>query len=240
MADENKGQEEVKNNENLGSVSKGAPESLEQTLDNTQEFIDKNKGMINKVLVGLIIVLAGYIAMKEMVWEPDEAASKEALWEAQYVFESDSFATAIDLFEEITDEYSSTSAGNVANLYLGISLMKQNQFEDAIDALDNYSGSGYVMPAIGTGLLADCYSETNEVDKAVSLYKAAAKEADSKVYSPYFLKKAGLLLEQNDEAASAVKLYQSILDKYYYEDIREFANERREIVKNLARAKTAS
>jgi predicted negative regulator of RcsB-dependent stress response len=240
MADENKQQEELQNKGNLGANPIGSPESLEQTLGNTQVFLDKNKGMINKVFVGLAIVLGGYFVMSEMVWGPNNEASQEALWEAQYVFEADSFAAAIDLFEEITDEYSSTSAGNVANLYLGISLMKQSQFDEAIDALENYSGSGYFMPAIGTGLLADCYSETNEVDKAVKLYKAAAKEADSKVYSPYFLKKAGLLLEQNGEAGSAVDLYQSILDKYYYEDIREFANERREIVKNLARAKTAS
>ncbi|MFT6715942.1 MAG: tetratricopeptide (TPR) repeat protein [Saprospiraceae bacterium] len=235
MAEENK-----KNEANTGGGSTGTPESLEQTLDNTQVFLDKNKGMINKVLIALIVVLGGYIVMKKMVWEPADVESQEALWEAQYVFERDSFASAIDLFEEITEDYGSTSASNVANLYLGISLMKQNQFDEAIDALDNYSGSGYFMPAIGTGLLADCYSETNEVDKAVTLYKKAAKEADSKVYSPYFLKKAGLLLEQNDDSESAVKLYQIILDKYYYEDIREFANERREIVRNLARAKTAS
>jgi tetratricopeptide (TPR) repeat protein len=238
MANENKENKnkEQDSNDNLT----GAPESLEQTLDNTQVFLDKNKGMINKVLIALIVVLGGYIVMKKMVWEPADVESQEALWEAQYVFERDSFATAIDLFEEITEEYGSTSAGNVANLYLGISLMKQSQFDDAIDALGNYSGSGYFMPAIGTGLLADCYSETNEVEKAVSLYKDAAKEADSKVYSPYFLKKAGLLLEQNDESESAAKLYQSILDEYYYEDIREFSNERKEIVRNLARAKTAS
>jgi tetratricopeptide (TPR) repeat protein len=238
MAEENKKGESNKHNQ--GNNINGAPESLEQTLDNTQVFLDKNKGMINKVLIALIIVLGGYIVMKKMVWEPADIDSQEALWEAQYIFEKDSFAAAIDLFEEITDEYGSTSAGNVANLYLGISLMKQNQFDEAIDALDNYSGSGYFMPAIGTGLLADCYSETNDVDKAVSLYKEAAKEAGSKVYSPYFLKKAGLLLEQNQDAEGAAKLYQIILDKYYYDDIREFANERKEIVRNLARAKTAS
>ncbi len=235
MAEDNKINEQRKE-----GVPASSPESLEQTLDNTQIFLEKNKGIINKLLVALIVVLGGYIVMKKMVWEPADVESQEALWEAQYVFERDSFASAIDLFEEITEEYSSTSAGNVANLYLGISLMKQSQFEEAIEALGNYSGSGYFMPAIGTGLLADCYSETNEVDQAVSLYQSAAKEADSKVYSPYFLKKAGLLLEQNDGSEEAAKLYQQILDQYYYEDIREFANERKEIVRNLARAKTAS
>lgn len=216
------------------------PEGLEQTLDQTQVFLDQYKSIINKVLVGIIIVLGGYIGMKKMVWEPAEQESQAALWEAQYVFEKDSFAAAIGLFEEIASDYSSTEAGNVANLYLGISLMKQSQFEEAKEALENYSGSGYFMPSIGIGLLADCYSELGDYEKAVSLYKKGAKEADSKVYSPYFLKKAGLLLEQNGEPEGAVKLYQTILDKYFYEDIREFANERKEIVKNLARAKSAS
>lgn len=232
--------EENKNEQNSSNIPSGTPESLQQTLDNTQVFLDKNKSLINKVLIAVIVVLGGYIVMKKMVWEPADAESQEALWEAQYVFERDSFAVATDLFEEIIEDYGSTDAGNVANLYLGISLMKQGEFEDAISALDNYSGSGYFMPAIGTGLLADCYSETEDVDKAVSLYKKAANEADSKVYSPYFLKKAGLLLEQNEDSQGAAKLYQKILDKYYYEDIREFGNERKEIVRNLARAKTAS
>lgn len=218
----------------------GSPETLEQTLDNTQEFLEKNKGLIQKVLIGIILVLGGYLLMKKMVWEPAETASQEALWNAQYVFEADSFATAAELFSEIKEEYGSTPAGNVANLYLGISLMKQGQFEEAADALKDFDGEGYFMPAIGTGLLGDCYSELGENDQAISQYKKAARIAQSKVYSPYFLKKAGLLLEEEGKNGEAAEIYQEILDKYFYEGIVEFREERKEILKLLARANSAS
>ena len=159
--------EENKNEQNSSNIPSGTPESLEQTLDNTQVFLDKNKSLINKVLVALIVVLGGYIVMKKMVWEPADAESQEALWEAQYVFERDSFAVATDLFEEIIEDYGSTDAGNVANLYLGISLMKQGEFEDAISALDNYSGlekisENYVMGSHEIIGIAE-YGVTNEI-----------------------------------------------------------------------------
>ena len=93
------------------------------------------------------------------------------------------------------------------------------------------------MPVIKLGLVGDCYSDLGEWEKAVSSYEKAAETGKSKVYSPYFYKKAGILLEQNGDAKKAVSFYEKVLNEYYYEDIAEFANERREIVMLLERAK---
>ena len=172
-----------------------------------------------------------------MVWEPKEEEAQELLWEAQYTFEKDSFAAATVLLQDIVDGYGSTTAGNTANLYLGISLMKQNKFDEAVESLDKFSGEGYFMPVIKLGLVADCYSELNDWEKAVDGYEKAAEKGKSKVYSPYYLKKAGLLLEQNGDSKKAITFYEKVLSEYYYEDIADFANERREIVQLLERAK---
>lgn len=212
-------------------------EILEDTLGKTEFFYNKNKSLINKVLIGVIVVLGSYILLKKMVWEPKETAGQEALWEAQYVFEKDSFASASVLLQDIVDEYGSTSAGNTANLYLGISLMKENKFDEALESLENFSGEGYFMPTIKLGLIGDCYSESGEWEKAVSSYEKAAEIGKSKVYSPYYFKKAGILLEQNGDSKKAITYYDKVLNEYYYEDIAEFANERREIVMLLERAK---
>ena len=234
MANENK---EI-TNEQQGTEN---PETLENTIGNTELFLDQNQSKIKNILIGIIVVLGGYIGINKLVLEPAEIESQDALWEAQYIFENDtSFVEATELFQDIVNDYSSTEAGNIANLYLGISQMKQGNFEDAIEALEDFEGSGLLMPAIGKGLLGDCYSENGESEKAISLYKKAASSAKSKVYSPYFLKKAGILLEQNSDNVQAAKLYQRILDVYYYEDIRDFGEERKEIVSFLERAKTAS
>ena len=228
MADENKEQQEKKELE--------GQETLEQTLDQTQEFLENNKGILQKVLIAVIVIMGGYIVLKNFVWGPAETASQEALWEAQYVFEADSFAQAAELFGDLKAEYGSTDAGNVSNLYLGISLMKEGAFDEAIEALEDFKGEGYLLPAVGEGLKGDCHSELAEYEAAVKSYKKAARLADSKVYSPYFLKKAGLVLEELGEATEAASLYQEILDKYYYDGIVEFNKERKEIVVLLARA----
>ena len=81
-------------------------EVLEDTLGKTEFFYNNNKSLINKVLIGLILVLGSYIVLKKMVWEPNETAAQESLWEAQYVFEKDSFAAATELFQGIIDEFS--------------------------------------------------------------------------------------------------------------------------------------
>lgn len=232
MTEENKNIPENEGNE--------GQETLQQNLGNSIEFLEKNKSLINKILIGIILVMGVYFAKKKMIDEPNEQQAREDLFRTEYLFQKDSFAQAEAAFQDIVDENGSTSAGEIAHLYLGISLMQQSKFEEAIEALEEFEGQGYFMPAIGTGLLADCYSETNQIDDAVSSYKKAAKQADSKVTSSIFLKKAGLLLEQNEQPEKAAKLYQKILDKYYYEDIREFQQERNEIVTYLKRASLAA
>ena len=229
MAEENKNTDDQQ--------EQGGQETLEQKLDQTQEFLEHNKGALQKILIAIIIVLGGYVVLKNFVWGPADTASQEALWEAQYVFETDSFGQATELFSDLKEEYSSTDAGNISNLYLGISLMKEGAFDEAIEALDDYNGEGYLLPAVGEGLKGDCYSELEAYDDAVKSYKKAARLANSNVYSPYFLKKTGLVYEELAETEKAAEAYQEILDQYYYEGIVEFSKERKEIVVLLARAK---
>ena len=58
------------------------------------------------------------------------------------------------------------------------------------------------------------YRDGSDIDEAVANYKKAASLLDSKSVSPYFLKKAGLLLEQNDDISGAVEVYELAMDLY--------------------------
>lgn len=229
MSDKDLQNEELVNsNENQQSVD---------TLAKTEEVILKNKKRITNILLGVVILLSVFIFLKKQVWEPNEIDAKNLAFEAQALFEKDSFELALPIFQQIVDEYGSTDAGNGALLYLGIINLNLGNFDDAVENLKNFSAKGEIFPAMRFGLLADAYSELNDIENAVDNYKKAAKAADSKVISGLYLKKAGILLEQNNDFSSAINIYEEILDNYFFEENQELSRERDEVIQLLNRAK---
>jgi len=226
MAEENKNNLDPINEEN----------TLESSLSKTESILVNNKKKITNILTGVLVLLALLFFMKKQVWEPAELEAKNLAWEAQYAFEKDSFQLAQDLFAEITEDFGSTEAGNGALFYKGVSEMKLGQFEEAIESFKSFDADGYIIPGIKNGLLGDCYSEIGEWEKAVDYYEKAGEIAKSEITSPYYLKKAGILLEQNNDAEKAHEIYEEILNKYYFEGSGKFVQERNEILKLNNRA----
>ena len=66
-----------------------------------------------------------------------------------------------------------------------------------------------------------------------------AELLNSKSGSVYFLKKAGILLEQNEEFIKAIEIYETALDKYLKGADRSYDREKTEMEKYLARAKAS-
>ena len=64
------------------------------------------------------------------------------------------------------------------------------------------------------GALGDAYSESNEMDKALSLYKKAANTDKVDVLTAYYLKKYGMLSEVQGNTADALAAYKEIKEDY--------------------------
>ena len=79
-------------------------------------------------------------------------------------------------------------------------------FEGADDAM--------VSPA-AEGALGNAYAHLNQLDKAVSHLKKAAEKADNNSLSPTFLIQAGEILESQGKNDEALKLYQTVKEKYF-------------------------
>ena len=216
-----------------------APEGLDDSLSKTEVLLEENKDLISKVLVGVAILVSLYFVYNNFVSEPAEKAAFDDVWPAQKYFEQDSIQKAIEEFEYISSEHSGTKAGNMANLYLGISLLKDGDFEGALSALESFNATGKLFPGLKVGLIGDCHSEMEQVDEAVANYKKAATLLDSKSVSPYFLKKAGILLEQNGDVAGAIEVYELALDTYLKDSAPTVQSVKNEMVKLLARAKAS-
>ena len=125
-------------------------------------------------------------------------------------------------FTKIADEYSSTDAGNLANLYAGLCYANLGKWAEAQKSLESFSSEDdqMISPA-AEAALGDAYAHLNQLDKAVDAFKKAASMADSKAdegtnnsLSPIFIIKAGEILESQGKKDEALKLYQDAKKKY--------------------------
>lgn len=196
------------------NINQETPELLEDSLSKTEVLLDDNKDLISKVVIAVAIIIGGYFFYNNWIVEPAEQAAFEEIWPAQKLFEQDSVQKAISEFEYLVQEHDGTQAGNLSNLYLGLSLLRDGKYEEALEAIEAFEPAGKLTPGLKVGLIGDCHSELNNIDEAVANYKKAASLLDSKSVSPYFLKKAGLLLEQNDDISGAIEVYELAMDLY--------------------------
>ena len=142
-----------------------APEALEDSLNKTEVLLEENKDLISKVLIGIAVLVSGYFVYNNWVAEPAEKAAFDDVWQAQKYFERDSVEKAIEEFDFVASEHSGTKAGNMANLYLGLSQLKSGEFDAALNSFENFEATGKLFPGLKVGLIGDCHSELEATEE---------------------------------------------------------------------------
>ena len=212
-------------------ANKKQKEVLEQNeaLNKSEAFILKYKKTIIIAVVALLAIIAGIFVYKAYVSGPREDKASTALGRGQQYFDADQYDKALNGdganfagFLKIASDYSSTDAGNLANLYAGLCYANLGKWEDAVKYLDQYSPAddAVVSPA-AVAALGNAYAHVNQLDKAVSALKKAADMADSKgldgvnnSIAPTFRLQAAEILESQGKKEEALKMYQEIKSKY--------------------------
>lgn len=200
-----------------------------ENISKSEDFLLKNKKTILYAVIALIVIIAGIILYNNFVKAPREAKASTELAKGQTMFANQQFAQALNGdstgyagFVKIASDYSSTPAGNLANLYAGLCYANLDKWEDAVKFLDKYSPANdeMVSPA-AIAALGNAYAHVKQLDKAVDALKKAAKMADSQALentnnslSPTFLIQAATILESQNKKDEALKIYQDIKKKY--------------------------
>lgn len=196
----------------------------EQTLNNSEAFFLKNKKAIIYGVLAVIIIIAGIIVYKQYVSAPREDKASTALAKGQEYFQQDLYEKALNGdgagyagFVKVADDYSSTNAGNLANLYAGLCYAQLGKWNEATKYLEEFDAKDdqMISPA-AEGALGNAYAHLKQLDKAVKHLKSAAKNADNNSLSPTFLIQAGEILESQGKATEALELYKEIKEKYVY------------------------
>ena len=200
-----------------------APQTMEQSLNQSEAFFIKYKKAVIAAVVAIVVIIAGVVLYKTYVSGPNEVKASTAIAKGQEYFMTDNYEMALNGdsanfkgFAKLADEYSSTAAGNLANLYAGLCSAKLNKWEDAAKYLEKFDGADdqMISPA-AEGALGNVYAHLNQLDKAVSHLKKAAEKADNNSLSPTFLIQAGEILESQGKNDEALKLYQTVKEKYF-------------------------
>ena len=207
---------------NTTNQQQAAP-TMEQSLNQSEAFFLKYKKAIIAAVVALIVIVAGIVLYKTYVSGPREVKASTAIAKGQEYFQAANYEMALNGdsvnfkgFAKLADEYSSTAAGNLADLYAGLCYAKLDKWEDAVKYLEKYDAADdqMISPA-AEGALGNAYAHLNQLDKAVSHLKKAAEKADNNSLSPTFLIQAGEILESQGKNDEALKLYQTVKEKYF-------------------------
>ena len=208
-------------NENKGT--------MDNALNQKEAVFMKHKKAISIAIVAVILVIAGVLCYNTYVSGPREQEASTELAKGQNYFMNQQFEVALKGdstgyrgFINIASDYSSTDAGNLANLYAGLCYANLDKWKEAVTYLEKYSPADdqMVSPA-AMAALGNAYAHLEQWDKAVEYLKKAASMADSEAadntnnsLSPSFLIQAGEILENNKKKDEALKIYQDIKKKY--------------------------
>ena len=200
-----------------------------ENLNKQEAFLLKYKKAIIIAVVALIVIVAGIILYNNYVDGPRQAKASTALAKGQEYFANENYEMALKGdsvgfigFAKLAKEYSSTDAGNLANLYAGLCQANLGKWEEAVKFLDAYSpGDDTMVSPAAIAALGNAYAHVKQLDKAVANLKKAAKMADAQgadgvnnSLSPTFLIQAAEILESQNKKSEALSIYKDIKKKY--------------------------
>lgn len=194
-------------------------EVLAEQLTKSEKFLEDNKIAVISIAGLLAIVLASYFGYGYYMDSQNDLAQDE-MFQAVYYYEQDSLDLALNGdgnyygFLDVVDNYGATSAGNLANFYVGSIYMKKGSYSSAVPFLSDFSSSDYVMQARAYSLLGDSYMQQEDFSEAANFYSKAASYKPNEYFTPVYLLKAGLAYEKLEDFGSASKQYEIIVNEY--------------------------
>lgn len=189
-----------------------SPEALQQEVSKVTGFFEENKSTTLGAGIIFIAIVAGFFGYQWYKNSQDVEGEKK-LYKAVYAFESDSLSAAAKEMAKISDEFGGNTQ-NLSDLYLGITLLKQGKYDQAIEKLKNFSSSDLLVQARAYSLIGDAYSEKKSFVEAIEYYQKAADYKPNKFFTPTYLLKLALAFEANKQGKEALDAYSQITDKF--------------------------
>ncbi len=193
---------------------------LTGSMGKTGDFIQENRKsllVIGGAILGLVVL---FFAYQKFYLAPRETDAVNQMFKAQQYWEQKNWDKAIKGdgnfpgFEKILEDYDNTKSANLAFYYLGIAYLNKGEYQKAAETLAKYSGSDEIIAPEALGATGDAYVELKNYDEAIVYYKKAASKGDNLFAAPIYLKKLGLVYEEQKDYKSALDTYTKIKTDY--------------------------
>lgn len=189
-----------------------------EVVSKTELFYNKYKKIIWGALAIILIAGLGILGYSKFIYGPQCQEAYAAMYQAENAFQQGNFDVALngagnDLgFAQVIEEYGA-KAGKSVYLYAGVCALQLDQYEDAINYLQKYSGKDPIMAARALACIGDAQVGLEDYSAAAASYEKAVKVNDN-ILAAAYLFKAGFAYEALGDKASALKCYKQIKDKY--------------------------
>lgn len=154
--------------------------------------------------------------------------AQEAMFEAVYDFEEGKFQEALDGnalymgFLDLLKQYPHTQTAHLLRFYIGASYMHLADYEQAALYLKDCHLRSPLMQARVFCLLGDAYGFLEKFQDASKAYLKAA-DYDSSLYTPGYLMKAAVVLQEMKAYKEAYSCYDRLIEKYPSSDLKSMA-----------------
>jgi predicted negative regulator of RcsB-dependent stress response len=208
-------------------MSKGLKkEDLEQDIlveysSRFMYFYENNKataigGGIGIVLaVGLIIGFFVYSDQQEEEAQNLLGIAEEQLMQGNY--EVALYGNEQDFtlgFEQISNNYPRTNAGNLATYYAAVSEFELGNHESALQRMQNFEVPQGIMGVAPLSLHAILLSEVDRYDEAGQKYLEAADWNENASTTPYNLMEAAIAFNEAGNTDRAIEIVDRVIEEY--------------------------
>ncbi|NJW51608.1 tetratricopeptide repeat protein [Salinimicrobium oceani] len=204
--------------------------TLDEGAGKTEEWVARNQKYIFIIIGVAAAVILGYLAYEEFIQEPKEAEAANEMFVAQQYFETalnSSGAQSDSLynlaltgaqgkfgFEDIIENYGGTKAGNLSRYYAGMAYLNTNQYQQAIDHLDDFKSDDQILAPLAKGAIGDAFLQLEQPEEALDYYEEAAQMRENNFTTPRFLMKAAVTAIKLGNGAAAEKYLTRIQKEY--------------------------
>lgn len=210
-----------KNNKQEGKETVEFFQELDQEALQTERFLEKHAKLLSSIFGAILLSVIGYFLYQQFVVAPKNAEATVSYLAAQKNLQQGKDSEALGGKSMVNpgflgtyEKYSGTDVGKLSAYNAGLLKFKEGKYQEAYDLLDKFSSDNDILMAMKYGAMADCKTNLNKSDEALSLIDKAINASDDGYTSYYFTRKAGLLALALKKKEEAKKYFTSINDKY--------------------------